>query len=84
LLTRLLFLSPFFIFLATNTWQKPHDCFECYNRLPNVRYSSWQYSAFERNQLLESRYGRGAVRIYEDLIRQAQDELEQENKQKQE
>ena len=83
LIVRVLLLDPFFVFFMTNTWgQEPHDCFECYNRLPGVRYSSFQYSAYERNRNLESRYGKGAVKIYEDLVRQAQQEVDRENRQK--
>ena len=73
-------LDPFYVFLLTNLIWEPHDCFECYNRLPGVRYSSFQYNAFERNRNIELRYGKGAVRIYEDLVRQAQKEVEKERR----
>lgn len=76
-------LDPFFIFLLINTCWEPHDCFECFNRLPGVRYSIFQYSAYERNRNLEERYGRGAVKIYEDLVREAQKEVDRENLMKQ-
>ena len=80
--TRLAIVSPIIVFLAFNTFETPHDCFECYNRLPGVRYSSFQYSAYERNQNLESRYGIGAVRMHENLMREAQKEVDLENKYK--
>ena len=80
--TKLLLLAPIMVFLAFNSYYAPHDCFNCYNRLPGVRYSSFQYSAYERNQNLESRYGIGAVRMHENLMREAQKEVDLENKYK--
>jgi hypothetical protein len=69
--------------LFTNTFLLvPHDCFECFNRLPGVRYSSFQFTAYERNKQLEQRYGKGAVRIYENLVAQAQKEVDRENLEK--
>lgn len=77
-------LSPFIAYLLTNTFfHEPHDCFECYNRLPGVRYSSFQYSAYERNRNLEARYGNGAVKIYENLVIEAQKEVDREIREKQ-
>ena len=55
-------LSPYIIFLTTNTYMRPHDCFDCYNRLPGVRYSIFQYTTYERNKNIELRYGMGAVK----------------------
>ena len=66
------------MFLTNHTLTEPHDCFECFNRLPGVRYSSFQYSKYERNKILESRYGRGAVLIYEKLVKEAQKEVDLE------
>jgi len=47
-----------------------------------VRYSSFQYNAYERNRNLESRYGIGAVKIEENLMREAQEEVNRENRKK--
>lgn len=50
--------------------------------MPGVRYSSFQFTAYERNKNLEQRYGKGAVRIYENLVAQAQKEVDRENLEK--
>lgn len=76
--TRLQLFDPFFVFLAFNSFSQSHDCFECFNRLPGVRYSSFQYTLEERNHNLEIRQGRGAVRNFENLLKDAEAEAEAE------
>lgn len=74
----LVLMNPFFVFLVFNTIETPHDCFTCFNRLSGSRYSSYQYTREESNRNLEAKFGPGAVKIYENLIIQAQKEVEQE------
>ena len=76
---KVILLETFAVFLVNYTYRKPHDCFECFNRLSGVRYSSFQYTKYESNKNLEQRYGQGAVRIYEQLYQQALEEVEREN-----
>lgn len=59
-----------------NTYETPHDCFTCFDRLCSARYSSFQYNSEERNRNLENKFGAGAVKNYENLIIEAQKEVE--------
>jgi len=72
----LYFMQPLIVFLIFNTYETPHDCFKCFNRLGCFRYSSFQYTLEERNRNLEDRLGPGAVKIYQNLIIEAQKEVE--------
>lgn len=56
-----------------------HDCFECFNRLPNTRYSIFQLSRYEANRRREEVDGEGAVRNYKQLIAQAEKEAMMES-----
>jgi len=71
-------MNPIVVFLIFNTYETPHDCFECFNRLGSVRYSSFQFTQDERNRNLEVKFGPGAVKIYENLIIEAQKEVDSE------
>ena len=62
---------PFTVYLAFMTFTRPHDCFQCFNRLPNKRYSIHQYTAEERNSHYEHQFGQGAVERFDELIREA-------------
>ena len=53
------------------TFTRPHDCFQCFNRLPNKRYSIHQYTAEERNSHYAFHFGQGAVERFDELIREA-------------
>ena len=50
----------------------PHDCFACFNRLPNNRYSIFQYTTEERNRFREHQFGQGAVDRFEKMLRKEQ------------
>jgi len=71
-------MNPFMVFLIFDSVEMPHDCFECFNRLPGVRYSTFKYTLQERNRNLEAKFGAGAVKIYENLIIEAQKEVDRE------
>ena len=71
-------MNPLIFFLAFNTFQMPHDCFECFNRLGSVRYSTFQYTLREKNENLEAKFGLGAVKTHENLIIEAQKEVDRE------
>ena len=71
-------MTPLIIFLTFNTFEPPHDCFQCFNRLGSVRYSIFQYTLQERNRILEAKFGLGAVKTYENLIIEAQKEVDRE------
>ena len=73
--------SPFILYFAILTFQEPHDCFECFNRLPYKRYSIFQYTKLERNHNLENRYGKGAITRFEELVRQDQKKAEAKKEQ---
>lgn len=38
------FNAPYLIYFGMNSLFPPHDCFECFNRLGNKRYSIFQYT----------------------------------------
>lgn len=71
------------MFFGCHSVWHTHDCFKCFNRLPKGRYSIFQYTDQERNKKLEKRYwGAGAVRNYQRLIKDAEDELNRERQMK--
>lgn len=64
----------YFLFLSLTT---PHDCFVCFNRLPNKRYSIYQYTQLERNNYREKQFGKGAVQRYKELVDRESDRQEE-------
>jgi hypothetical protein len=42
-------LLPYFVYFAIVMFMKPHDCFDCFNRIPVLRYSIFQFTVYERN-----------------------------------
>jgi hypothetical protein len=58
------------IYFLTVTFSTPHDCFECFNRLPNKRYSIYQFTQDERNRQRDRQYGKGAIERFESLLRE--------------
>lgn len=60
---------PCIFYYAFRSLRMSCDCFECFNRIPHLRYSIYQYTAYERNIQKEERYfGMGAVNAYNNLI----------------
>ena len=45
-------LMPFYAFLVKNTIYPAHDCFTCFNKDPERRYSIYQYTNDEWNQMI--------------------------------
>jgi hypothetical protein len=68
---KLQLLVPLIVYFLGKTFCPTHDCYECYNRLPGVRYSIFQFNRLEKNLIFEKRQGKGAVKIYNNLIKQA-------------
>ena len=66
---------PFIPYFILITWQEPHDCFECFNRL-SIRYSIFQYTQEERNIYREHQVGQGAIERHANLVHR---ETEKEN-----
>lgn len=50
---------------------EPHDCFICFSRIGQGRYSLFQYTALERNRIYEQQIGEGAVRMHKELYLKA-------------
>lgn len=71
-----IYFSPIFIYFVNLSCWKPHDCFACFNRLPNKRYSIYQYNQEERIRQRDRQYGKGAIRRFEELLSQEQEEQE--------
>jgi hypothetical protein len=60
---------PLVIFYAFRQFFQTCNCFNCFNRIPHLRYSIYQYSNREKNQLIMQRQiGMGAVKALDDLI----------------
>jgi hypothetical protein len=47
-ITSLVEISPYLIFLAVNTVYKPHDCFKCFGKDPERKFSIYQYTKDEK------------------------------------
>ena len=45
-------LMPVYAFLVKNLLYPPHDCFTCFNKDPERRYSIYQYTRDEWSQIL--------------------------------
>ena len=43
---------PIIAYLWRNQKQKPHDCFTCWNKDPERKYSVYQYSKTDWNQIM--------------------------------
>lgn len=54
-------LLPYMVYFVIITYWEPHDCFNCFNRLSNTRYSIFQYTLTERNVFRENKIGMGFV-----------------------
>ena len=67
----LMYSIPFIAYFGVASFTKPHDCFECFNRIPTLKYSIYQYTSYERNLMREERVGQGAVKRFNDMIKQA-------------
>ena len=69
-------LLPYVVYLGHCQMHPPHDCFECFNRLPgNIKYSIYQYTRVERDNIKHQRtLGKGAIQEFERLYRQLEQE----------
>lgn len=45
---------PYIVYFTIVTFMEPHDCFDCFNRIPVLRYSIFQFTIQERNSLREA------------------------------
>ena len=50
LFLEILLILPYFFFFLYLSLIEPHDCYECFNRLPSSRYSIFQYTKQELNE----------------------------------
>ena len=57
---------PFAVYYTYYSLADTHDCFECFNRIPHLRYSIYQYTLQERNNNYELKVGKGAVKLFKD------------------
>jgi hypothetical protein len=67
-------LLPYIVYFAIVTFMEPHDCFDCFNRIPVLRYSIFQFTIYERNINRELQFGLGYVKMYNSMIRRAEEE----------
>jgi hypothetical protein len=70
----ILLFSPYAVYFAHHTFVTPHDCFVCFNRLQNRRYSIYQFTQEEKNAMRDRQYGQGAIERFEHLLEE--DKLE--------
>ena len=66
-------LLPYIVYFAIVTVMEPHDCFDCFNRIPVLRYSIFQFTIYERNFNRELQFGRGYVEMYNKMIKRAEE-----------
>lgn len=66
-------LMPYIVYFAIVTFMEPHDCFDCFNRIPVLRYSIFQFTIYERNVNRELQFGLGYVKMYNSMIRRAEE-----------
>lgn len=66
-------LLPYIVYFAIVTFMEPHDCFDCFNRIPVLRYSIFQFTIYERNINREQKMGLGYVKMYKSMIKQAEE-----------
>lgn len=62
------FMLPIIAYLAFITCRPPHDCFKCFNRHPNLRYSIFQFDRFERQLQHEQKVGKRVANYLDNLI----------------
>lgn len=63
---------PYVVYFFIITVMEPHDCFDCFNRIPVLRYSIFQYTLQERNNLRELQIGKGFVERYSAMLREVE------------
>ena len=54
-------LAPYLVFLIVNTVYKPHDCFRCFGKDPERKFSIYQYTQDERKEIERNKRGKGAL-----------------------
>ncbi|MFO0118125.1 MAG: hypothetical protein ACK521_11115 [bacterium] len=60
---------PLFIFYAFRQTTHSCDCFNCFNRIPHLRYSIYQYTKREKNEfIMQRQIGMGAVKALDELV----------------
>lgn len=68
LVSEVLAILPYFFFFLYLSLMRPHDCFECFNRLPGTRYSIFQYTKQELNALYRYKMGEEVAKRFEEDI----------------
>ena len=59
------------MYFSIISYWEPHDCFDCFNRIPSSRYSIFQYTLAERNVFREKQIGLGFVQSYNEALKEA-------------
>lgn len=72
----ILMFSPYAVYFAHQTFVTPHDCFVCFNRLQNRRYSIYQFTQEEKNVMRDRQYGQGAIKRFENLLEEEKQEVD--------
>lgn len=70
-LQELFLMYPFVLYFSYLTFFTPHDCYSCFNRLPNKRYSIYQFTQEERQRFRENTFGKGAIKRFEEMVQNA-------------
>ena len=78
-LINLVELLPAVAVLLKNSLYPPHDCFKCFNKDPDRRYSVFQYTAEEWKAILHSQRPELARLQEAEALAQRLDETDQQN-----
>ena len=54
-------ISPYLIFLIVTSYYKPHDCFRCFGKDPDRKFSIYQFTKDQMKQMERIKRGRGAL-----------------------
>jgi hypothetical protein len=58
-------------FLTYRQLAAPHDCYDCFNRVPQISYSNFQYTEQQHKQLkLERFLGKGVEKYEQQLMKE--------------
>ena len=68
LFLEILLILPYFFFFLYLSLFHPHDCYECFNRLPGSRYSIYQYTKQELNAQYRKKMGEYVAKTFEEMI----------------
>ena len=60
--TSVIEMCPYMLYLAINTMYRPHDCYKCFGKDPERKFSIYQYTKEERKAFETKKKGKGALK----------------------